>query len=90
MESWRNKSCEDAKTASTSYEMKKNPIAVSSSTTMASFKDYLAEIMVSKEEFEGMPAKIKANYRINGYNDWLKLKNSQTAPGTVSVAPDGT
>ena len=70
--------------------LKKNPGAVSSSTTMTSFKHYLAEIMVSKEEFEGMPAKIKANYRINGYNEWLKLKNSQTAPGTVSVALDGT
>ena len=57
-----------------------------SSDTKASFafKDYLADIMVSKKEFEGLPAGIKERYRIDGYSKWLELKNQQSiAPGNV-------
>ena len=56
------------------------------SDMMASFtfKDYLADVMASKEEFEGLPAEIKERYRIDGYSKWLELKSQPTsAPGNV-------
>ena len=56
---------------------------------MASFDDYLADIKITEEAFNMLREDAKKEYRIL-YIEWLKLKNSQRAPGTVLLTFDGT
>ena len=52
---------------------------------MTSFDDYLREVRLSVENFDALPADAQERYRINGYNEWLKLKNQQPDPGSYRL-----
>ena len=48
---------------------------------MAAFEDYLREVRMSVEEYDRLSSDMKGQISI----EWLKLKNSQPAPGNTRL-----
>jgi hypothetical protein len=54
-------------------------------TTRTTFRDYVAEFGLTVEDINALPQDAQERYRINGYNEWLKLKTQQPTPGNIQL-----